>query len=291
MKKEVKFIIGLVAGFSVCLGSIVTATYAWFQSQRTATVTFTEATVYSADGNLVVNYQEITNGGVSSNTGSGTSKMKLGGDTENVKDVSGDGKSFYQPAWAPGQVGKYATSFSTVSNSATKNSYVSFGLSFQNTGTSAIAVYLSSNSKVEKAVDNAKSVLAAKATRVALYDQEATPNLLTMWQYDDTDSGSYKYLKPELGGTAYGGDSSVTTNYTLSDPSVDFASKWHVGDFTNVASAADGNHPGQQILTIAGHATSYVTVTIWIEGTLSSAKNDCLGGSVSVAFRFVALSA
>ena len=291
MKKEVKFIIGLVAGFSVCLGSIVTATYAWFQSQRTATVTFTQATVYSADGSLVVNYQEITNGGVSSNEGNGTSKLKLDGDTENVKDVSGDGKSFYQPIWAPGQVGKYATGFSTVSNSAIKNSYVSFGLSFQNTGVSTIDVYLGSNSKVEKMADNEKSILAAKATRVALYDQAITPNLLTMWQYDDTDSGTYKYLKPETDGTAYGGDSNVTTNFALSDPSVDFASQWHIGDFTNVVTAADGNHPGQKLLTIAGHATSYLVVTIWIEGTLSSAKNDCLGGSVSVAFRFVALTA
>ena len=99
MNKKNKVLLGAI-GLVLLSGIAATSsTFAWFTTVRTASISYSEATVQSSDGNLAIDYQS------SLNTWSGAptydaeaNKVTIAG-ANKVTDISGDGKTFYKPVW------------------------------------------------------------------------------------------------------------------------------------------------------------------------------------------------
>lgn len=91
-------------------------------------------------------------------------------------------------------------------------------------------------------------------------------------------------MKEETGGHAY----NSTSDIALADPSIDYAGKWHVGDFTSKNNISDADS-GSLVANVTANSSATITVTIWIEGTLSAAKNAALNGMVDTFLKFVAI--
>lgn len=285
MKNKTKVILGLSAIIGVTLGAGVTATYAWFISNRTATVNLTSATVYTDASNLAVEYVAVTNGGIiGSSFAQNEQILNINGQSVSITDISGDGQTFYKPSWAPDKENDTADSIPSVANGTTTY-YVQFGLKLINTGNTDFSVYLDQGSSVTGASDSnpaqaAKNAQAAQATRVSVYHGS---DCASLWQYDTTDS-SFSYLKSQAGGDAYNSAADVA----LADPTTDFPGVWHLGAFAYKSSSADEDD-GSLIAGVSKNSNAIVVVTVWIEGTLSVATNEAIGGKSNVTLRLAAI--
>lgn len=99
MNKKNKVLLGAI-GLVLLSGIAATSsTFAWFTTVRTASISYSEATVQSSDGNLAIEYLS------SLNTWNGepsydedANKVTIAG-ANKVTDISGDGKTFYKPVW------------------------------------------------------------------------------------------------------------------------------------------------------------------------------------------------
>jgi len=319
MKNKTKLILGLASMLGVTAAAGTTAGFAWFTTIRTATVSLTNAHVYTDYGNLAIQYVALDSGlsaPISPTTTNQTNVLGLAAATTGITDISGDGKTFYKPTWDPtdtnGTVANYITQITNGYDlnkvdfkgtpDTSKTWYVQFGLNLINSGTNAFSVYLESASAVTGVNVNAgsdpilqaqqaKNDAAAKATRVAVWstDPVADPKLplanMTTWQDDTTDS-SYQYLT-----TAATGISAYTVDgYNLATPA---AGTFHAGSFSQISLASDAV-AGQVIATVPGKVGTTdgsveVIVSAWIEGTLSTAKNAAIGGNVDLALALAAI--
>jgi len=284
MKNKSKLILGLAAMLGVTAAAGTTAGFAWFTTIRTATVSLTNAHVYSDYGDLKVQYVDVANNGITGASTTITSSLAISA-TSQVTDISGDGKTFYKPVWAPTTgIGQptVANSISSIANVSGKTYFVQFGLNLINSGTAQFSVYLESGSAVTGVTSSTADVAAAKATRVAVWSTDTTPVNKTVWQNDITDAAAgYKYLTTAAAGTkAY-----TVDGYTLATPA---AGTFHAGGFTEITTAAAAVN-GQVIATVAGSSTVEVIVSAWIEGTLSEADNDAVGGNVNLNFALAAI--
>lgn len=100
-----------IAGLVILSGiAAVSGTFAWFQTDRTATITFTDATVRSKGSNLVIEYVGSDNTMAAGSTApgvitpvSGNAEIDLAIDTASdaqfITDISGNGVDFYKPNW------------------------------------------------------------------------------------------------------------------------------------------------------------------------------------------------
>jgi hypothetical protein len=291
MNNKAKLLLGLTSILAVSGAVAATSTFAWFTTQRTATVNFTSATVYNTMGKLKIAYSGETNGGCDSGTVSGTNVLDVVGTTNaKITDISGNGKTFYRPDWLPGQENIAASGFSTKTNDGVDYYYIRFGMTLSNEGNAPMTVYLNKGCSITgKANSNtaqkAKNDLAAKATRVSFYESDT---LRSIWQYDNTDgtaNTNYKYVTTDSTATgatqAYG-----VAGYYTANP---VAATFHIGDFDSVSSGFTAGN-GQMLCTLAKSgetgAQKTITVTIWLEGTSKSATNtttaDAVGGIVNM---------
>lgn len=185
------------------------------------------------------------------------------------------------------------------------------------------------NAQTQRLADiaqNAKNDRSAKATRVAFFTitqgekkdssgsvvkdvngsvvmEDVFTNTCT-WQQDTTDGTSetqYKYLSDGLTSekaqdmiSAVSGESSHTvsvahesdltyTKYTSAN--LLLGSLKNAGELTTSA----GVSSARLICTVAGSATAHVNCSIWIEGSLSQATEDCIGGKIKATFNLIAL--
>jgi hypothetical protein len=173
---------------------------------------------------------------------------------------------------------------------------------------------------------NTKNDRAAKATRVAFYtitqgekkdssgsvvknssgsvvmEDVYTPTVT--WQQDTTDGtnpSTYKYLSAGLTSekaadmiSSVSSESSHVTSiahesdltYTNYD-----STNLLLGSLKNAAELTTSTGVGstRKICTVAGGATAKVNCSIWIEGSLSLATEECIGGQIKATFNLIAL--
>jgi hypothetical protein len=217
-----------------------------------------------------------------------STKIDISGASINVRDLSGDGVTFYYPTWDD-----FATLHAsgmnpvTIGNfTSTKQYFVTFGIDITNHGADTTKVFINSSAGLA-AVDsatNTASTPAMQSTRVAIWDcgTGSDPTTLkTIWQYSDAGKGTgYTYLaKGETSDTAYN-----VSGYKLATPET---ATFHEGPFS--APSYTTTTAGQLIHTFAHvDEVAHLTVMMWIEGTLTTALDACIGGIVSLSLPVIA---
>lgn len=284
MKKKTQVILALSSIVAVTAGVAGASTFAWFTTQRTASVNLTSAKIYSTTSRLTVTYGGSTDGSI--HDGSVTDGVVTVNGTTNAKvtDISGNGKNFYRPAWVPGGENETASSMDSIENqhpATTDYYYLKFALTITNTGNADMPVYLNSGSSVfAHSSSDAPSLLAAKATRIAILDDSS--NLLTQWQFNTEESTTktdYSYIVAKTGGTAYN-----VSGYSVQK--VASGDHFHLGDFTTVQSGFndDTSHDDQYLCTLtkAGGtaASKNIQIVMWLEGTSKYATNTDTANAV-----------
>lgn len=297
MKKKTQVILGLSSIVAVTAGVAGASTFAWFTTQRTASVNLTSAKIYSTKSSLNVTYGGSTDGSIHDGSASGNVVTVNGTTNAKVTDISGNGKNFYRPGWVPGGEGETASTIDAIENQhpvSTDYYYLKFALTITNTGNSEMPVYLNSGSSVfAHSSTDAPSVLAAKATRIAVLDDSS--NLLTQWQFnteESTDKAHYSYIVAKSGGTAY-----HVSDYSVQN--VAAADHFHLGDFTTVQSGFndDHSHDDQYLctLTAAGGAAASknIQIVMWLEGTSTYATNtdtaNAVGGVIDATINIAGI--
>jgi hypothetical protein len=287
MKKKTQVILGLSAIVAVTAGVAGASTFAWFTTQRVASVNVTSATIFTTTSTLEISYGGSTDGSIDDGILSGNVLTVTGTTNAKVTDISGNGKNFYRPAWVPGGEGITASTIDAIENqhpASTDYYYLKFALTVTNTGNADMPLYLNSGSSVfahggNSATDASK--LAAKATRVAILDGNS--NLITQWQFntsESTEKTHYSYIAAQTGGNAY----HTVSNYGVKN--VAAADNFHLGDFTTVQSGFndDNSHKDQYLCTLtkAGGtaASKSLQVVLWLEGTSTYATNTNTANAV-----------
>jgi hypothetical protein len=302
MNNKSKIVLGLAAMVAGTVGVGTTATFAWFTTQNTASVSFANAHVVSDNASIQVQYFEVTNNhidGTKVTAGKTTAggSVTIAGASVECRDISGDGSTFYRPHWTT--FNTTADTMNSANNDATKSNYVTFGVAVTNKGKADTKVFIGKDSSVTGTVvtaeDGSKSTPtantnAATSTRVAVFEgstQTGATTLVSTWQYSAASTAvntDFKYIKADA--TATGAALAYAcTGYTLASPD---AATFHAGGFSAAATYADTTK-GRLLTTFTKqNETRYLIISMWIEGTLSSADDTCIGGDVSLDFKLEA---
>ncbi len=277
MNKKNKVLLGAI-GLVLLSGIAATSsTFAWFTTVRTASISYSEATVQSSDGNLAIEYKS------SLNTWSGTpsydeeaNKVTIAG-ANKVTDISGDGKTFYKPVWT--------TPVSTASNIETVKTtgspgvadgfYIDFTVRLSRDNAvdeNGLKVYLGTGTTIApKDPENPKDTGAVKAARLAVIDQE---NVKVRWAPEQETEA--KYITTGTGDTdsLYG----VSGFKTTTDDDYKY------GEITSADSMTDADAAGFLVCDLSKNVATKrdVTFRIWLEGEDSDCNNDILGGVFNV---------
>jgi hypothetical protein len=294
-KSKSKVVLGLAAVLAATAGVAAVGTYAWFTTQNTATIGFADAHVVSDNASIVVQYEAVTNSqikpeNVTAGKETAGSIVTIAGAAIDCRDISGDGKNFYRPHWTTyPTIADSMTDLTISTFSSSKTYWVEYGIAVTNKGAAGTKLFMGAGSTVKPGTVSAtQNERAAEATRVAIWSGAAAgtqTNLMSTWQYDKTDhSAGYKYLAKETG-TAYG-----LTAYNLKDVA---AATLVEGEPVGCAYAdTAATKPGQYLGTFAAqNEVIHLTISMWIEGTLSLATDDCIGGYVQSTIKLEAYAA
>jgi hypothetical protein len=310
MKNKTKVILGLAAMLAGTVGVAGVSTFAWFTTQNTASISFEDAHVVSDSETVTIDYVK----GSGANCGITDAMVTTAGVTTNprgfdianakvdVRDVSSDGVNFYRPQWNdpvnPNAAEATAKSIDgPLTQSSTASKWVEFQMTVSNKGQEAVSLYIESTSHLEALASSTNafaSSQAALATRVSLSDGATVKSI---WQ-PNSDT-AYKALKKNTEGTgqAYGLTNApcdlvdLTSDTTLKEV-------FHEGAYSAVGSSvADFDakaDKGQKVVSLAAvtdatNSTKVITVRAWIDGTITAADNDCIGGDVSWTLSFKAI--
>lgn len=298
MQTRSKLIIALSSLLAVTAGVAATSTFAWITSTRTATVTYKKATAYSNNGNLTLKYVAPTAGAAfnTPNITDYTGQLDItnavaGG---KITDISGDGVTFYKPkltADSTDSIQKFVDgTYAAIANSDSTSYYVEFGIAFHNgntdpatnkmkvyvnTGSSLLADVSTTGTTEEKAIQNAKNDLAAKATRVAFLAGSATPTLQAYWNPNSDATPIY------MSSGTVADNKIVTTACTGLSEYV----AGNYGDINLAATAIENQYLGEVADTDLA-----ITVRMWLEGTSTSCINGSKDGQVNLTLSFGAVN-
>jgi len=293
MKTRSKLIVALSSLLAVTAGAAATSTFAWFTSTRTATVTFTQATAYSDNGDLTVKYinpaeTEVFN---ACSVSDYASTLPITNTTSYglMTDISGNGVTFYKPTMTPDATDanqKFVNGTAPiVVNSSTKQYYVEFGLEFKNNNTSGnVSVYYNNNSKVEAgagsdATANSDVILAS---RIAFLTRTGT-------------AGSYVYTlvgywNPNSDTNPVYMNSATVASNSISTAPCDGGTpltNYLAGTPVTVTKADDTGASKQLLLSnIAAAGTAQIFVRMWLEGTSSKCINAAKAGTAKLTLGF-----
>ena len=275
MNKKNKVLLGAI-GLVLLSGIAATSsTFAWFTTVRTASISYSEATVQSSDGNLAIEYKS------SLNTWSGTpsydeeaNKVTIAG-ANKVTDISGDGKTFYKPVWTTPV--SAASSIETVPTTGdpgvADGFYIDFTVGLRRDNAvdeNGLKVYLGSGTTIApKNPEDPKDKGAVKAARLAVIDHEG--DVKVRWAPEqETDP---KYITT--------GDGEL---YGVSDFKTTTDSTYKHGAITSADSMDDADDAGFLVCDLSKNVATErdVTFRIWLEGEDSDCDNDILGGVFNV---------
>ncbi len=306
MKTKAKLILALsvlTAGTAV---AGATGTFAWFTTNRSATLTYSKVTARNDHGTLDVIIGKL------SDTGATVTNTDKSGETEAVHSVVGaassttdisskDGATLVKPIWTK-NAGNGNMAEKTVAAEWGKD-YVVYYFGLKNQGANALNIFLdkgtaitattageTAQAKKDKALegltrvavnDTGKTDLPAIAEGANSYT--VTANNTIMFETNTNSTGNYLAPMENAGKAEPAALPANSKNYT------------HIaGDFASVNSTAGDGH-GQWLIKLAGGQTAYhyFTVTVWLEGTEAdgSTFDDCAGGSVDVNLQLVAYDA
>ncbi|MFA5736474.1 MAG: hypothetical protein WC925_05135, partial [Bacilli bacterium] len=153
MNKNKKLLLSSV-GLAVLSGIAATgSTFAWFTTTRTATISYTSATVVSKQSNLKITY-------VSSNdtfdpvpeTEAVSSLSLVGG--MDITDISGDGLKFYKPVWSATE--NIASAINPVPVSESVGNWVEFTVTISRDNVTGMKVYLGAGTSITPKTANAQ---------------------------------------------------------------------------------------------------------------------------------------
>lgn len=219
--------------------------------------------------------------------------------------------------------------FAETEKDATKTYYVTFKLKLYNTGARAFTVFMNGanttgaegekhdgcsvkghvaaadpdNPTPAEEKQQAKNDLAAKATRVAIWNPEKVnlasgdKPILTWQQTAESNLTKYPYQHLAYTGVATDKAYHVANYNLLADKAAN--SNLHVGDYKEILSASSAE-AGQEVAEVAANSNVTIQVSVWCEGTTSYCRDnyDALtntdgdtakGGVVDVSLQFAAL--
>lgn len=275
MNKKNKVLLGAI-GLVLLSGIAATSsTFAWFTTVRTASISYSEATVQSSDGNLAIDYQS------SLNTWSGApsydaeaNKVTIAG-ANKVTDISGDGKTFYKPVWTTpvSTASSIETVPTTGSPGVADGFYIDFTVRLSRDNAvdeNGLKVYLGTGTTIApKDPENPKDTGAVKAARLAVIDHEG--DVKVRWAPEE-ETGA-KYITTGTGPL-----------YGVSDFETTTDSNYKHGEITSADSKAAADDAGFLVCDLSKDVANErdVTFRIWLEGEDKDCNNDILGGVFNV---------
>lgn len=287
MNKKSKLLLTSV-GLALLSGIAATgSTFAWFTAVRTASLSYSKATVGTTTSNLKISY--LGNAGTFSDPSGDVTDVNtldlLGGAA--ITDISGDGLKFVKPVWSA-----TSTIASTINSVDTAvGNYLEVSISVINEGSSELNVYLGEGTGIFANDDEDASEAALKAARLAVITGEEGTTLADQVQFiivaDENDT-VHEYLSAE----------SVDADFPL-----DFANgdvNDYIETYTNVILQQnietkhlidDADDIGAKLGVIEGNSDLKVTFRLWIEGQDPDAVNDAIGGVLDFAADIYALEA
>lgn len=275
MNKKNKVLLGAI-GLVLLSGIAATSsTFAWFTTVRTASISYSEATVQSSDGNLAIEYKS------SLNTWSGTpsydpaaNKVTIAG-ANKVTDISGDGKTFYKPVWTtPVSTASSIEPVPTTGDPGVADGfYIDFTVRLSRGNAVAengLKVYLGTGTTIApKDSSSDKDKGAVQAARLAVIDHEE--NVKVRWAPEEETEA--KYITT--------GDGEL---YGVSDFKTTTDSDYKHGEITSAESKAAADLAGFLVADLSKGVANEANVTfrIWLEGEDKDCNNDILGGVFNV---------
>lgn len=255
-------------------------TFAWFTTTRTASLTFSSATIENSSSDLVVNYA----GSLNTFAGEDTTPNAIALTGANrVTDISGNGVSFYKPVWSSTN-----TIASSINEVTTADGYfIDFMLKIERSNASALTpsgfkVYLGEGTSIlPVSASNQKDLDAVKASRMAIisYDDSARTNPSLVHLHAPEVEVSPKYLVENATSSAY-----QVTGYEEKA-----ATELNTAAFITANKQADATY---LIADLTSDSEAYVGFRFWIEGTDTETTNEkALGGMFKVELDIYALEA
>jgi len=278
MNKKNKVLLGAI-GLVLLSGIAATSsTFAWFTTVRTASISYSEATVQSSDGNLAIEYVS------SLNTWSGTpsynkeaNKVTIAG-ANKVTDISGDGKTFYKPVWTTPV--STASSIETVPTTGSPGVAVADGFYIDFTvrlsrdndvDENGLKVYLGDGTTIApRDPENPEDTGAVKAARLAVIDHKG--DVKVRWAPEEEEGA--KYITTATAGSLYGVSGFETTTDL----------NYKHGAITSAESMDDADDAGFLVADLSKDVANEANVTfrIWLEGEDEHCNNAILGGVFNV---------
>lgn len=310
MKLRSKLLLSATCLLTISVAATATSAYAWFVSNRQATVAINSATVKTNATNLKIAGATKTADDTASFEAAATAGNITGTLKSNIKatDISGDGVNFFKPKLAPDfgvakgepATATYnATSISSVTNSDKNTYYHQFKLTFsQDNADVNTGVFLSSESKVSLA-SGATSEGLPLCTRVAFLSESKTETgtellLLRYWAPNRASAAeaNESYIKKayseatpvsiEDGDT----DSSVLQSVTAGTENI-LKGKTIYGAPEEVNDATDDKDTKNAfLLKLAGKTPQTITVRIWFEGMDDACNSKYLEQTIDANLKF-----
>lgn len=303
MKLRSKLLLSATCLLTISVAATATSAYAWFVSNRQATVAINNANVKTNATNLKIAGvgKDAANGDTAElTTGPGANEVSA---TTTIKatDISGDGVKFFKPRLAPDfgvekvvgeeKVTTYnATSIDEVSNSETSTYYHQFKLTFsQDNANVNMGVFLGSESRVLLNTGATPTGLSL-CTRVAFLDSKGA--LLRYWAPNRTSvNANQSYIDSGYneGATVSieDGDAKSSVLQSVSGTGSTIKDKLIYGNPDPVNDVTDGKASKKEyLLTLVGKTPQTITVRIWFEGMDSDCDSNYLGQTIDANLKF-----
>lgn len=304
MKTKAKLVLALsvlTAGTAV---AGATGTFAWFTTNRSATLVYSNVTAINNHGTLEVELEKLSDAKATAAVAAEDDKSKktVTGSTDSATtDISSkDGATLVKPIWTKDAGNGHAIEKTVAATY--KTDYTVYLVGLKNSKPTGLNVFLDTGTLIkatasEDAQIKAKNDALANYTRVAVNDADTTTkpaedkNSYTVKakntiMFENNQGKTDSYLAP----AATAGLATLTAL-----PTENTTEYTHVvGDFQPVSSAATAQHD-QFLINLPGNETTthWFTVTVWLEGTKEDGANfdACAGGSVDVNLQLVAYDA
>lgn len=284
MNKKSKLLLTSV-GLALLSGIAATgSTFAWFTATRTASLSYSNATVGTTTSNLKIRY--LGNAGTFSDPGDieNENNLELSGGAR-ITDISGDGLEFVKPVWSA--TSTIASAIYSVDTAV--DNYLEVSISVINDGDSELHVYLGEGTGISPHNQEAASQKALKAARLAVIAEVEEEDQVQFIIVADELDTVHKYLRAD----------SVYANFPLDFGNVDVINAYietyenviYQGGIETKHRISDANAIGAKLGVIEGNSDLKVTFRLWIEGQDSDAVNEAIGGVLDFAAKIYALEA
>lgn len=264
MNKNKKLLLSSV-GLAVLSGIAATgSTFAWFTTTRTATISYTSATVVSKQSNLKITYVSSNDTFDPAPEEGPVSSLSLVGGMD-ITDISGDGINFYKPVWSATE--NIASAINAVTESV--GNWVEFTVTISRDNITGMKVYLGAGTSITpKTADNEKDLMAVAASRLAVINVDTPASPVVECIYTPSDA-SHSYLTAAAGTSVYGIDGYTKGTYEGDLVTGTLATQTTIG-------AADAAKT--LVADLSTETSADVTFRAWLEGEDTDAINEAISG-------------